>query len=582
MQHPKTYHSRKWRIYVGIVLIVMLGNLYAQDLSNIGKAPPLALNGGISLNQVYFHSDDTLATRDPYAYTMMANINLSVYGWSIPLSMIYSNRQWSYHQPFNQIAIHPSYKWIRLHLGYTSMTFSPYTLAGHQFLGAGVELTPPGKFSFSAMGGRLQKRILPDSANRYDPAYHRYGAGFKTEYSTGFGNIGVILFYARDNENSLTFEPDSIPVLPLENLCTGINGNFTFLRNFNFNFNYSLSTLTEDLYAPESESSKGFMPFYNYRESTRQYHAIRTSFNYNSRYGAIGVGFERVDPGYLTLGAYYSNSDFVNYTVNYTGGILNNRVTLAASYGLQQDNLSGQKEQENKRTVTNLNIGFVPVDKLNIAVFYSNFNNFTHIQSDFENINTTNPYGILDTLDFTQISENMGTSANLLLGDKEKISHSINTSFTFQKASQQQGDNPEHAGSKFYNASGGYHVRISAIDLSPGIMLNYSSSKADSITTEIIGPSLSLKKSFLDKKLNARIMLSYNKSLINKESQGNNTIARASAGYSIAKKHTFDLSIISAWRKSSTIGQRNELTVTFSYRYNFGWTPGKKNETKNE
>ena len=464
------------------------------------------------------------------------------------------------------------------------MSFSPYTLSGHQFLGGGVELTPPGKFKFSAMYGRLQKRILPDTSGMGEPAYHRIGTGFKTEYSTGFGNIGVSVFYARDDAKSLSFENDSLAILPEENLALGLSGNFSLPYNFTLNFDYSLSLLSENLNSPLSEENFRYMPLFKRRESTRQSHAIKAGINYNSRYGSIGVGVERIDPGYRTLGAYYNNNDFVNYTINYAGAMLQNKVNVAISYGLQHDNLMDQKDQKTTRTVGNINLGIVPVKNLNLALFYSGFNNFTHIKTTFENINTISPYGELDTLDFTQISESMGTSINYRFGQQNKLSHNVNVTFTYQQASQKQGDNPMHAGNKFYTTAGGYNVRIVPLELTPGIMMNYSLNRADSIISEIYGPSLNVRKTFFDKKLNSSLMISYNRTVTDNDFQGENSMLRASAGYNLKKKHTFDLSLVNAWRNNKATGKRRESTLTFTYRYNFNWTPWKKSseQTKTE
>lgn len=571
---------KPWHSYLFITVMLWLSGipLHSQELSNIGKSPMLATTGGISLNQIYFNSNDSLSRRDPYTYTFTANLNLALYGWSIPVSAIYSNQKWSYSQPFNQFSLHPSYKWIKLHIGYSSMNFSPYTLAGHQFLGGGIELSPGNKITFSAMGGRLQKSALPDSSGLTEAAYQRIGGGFKTEYNLNFGSIAAILFYARDNEHSLYFDQDTMPVLPMENLTAGLSGNFSFLKSFSMSFDYSSSTLTENTLAPSSNETKGFVPGFNYRESTRQFNAFKTAFNYNSPVGSLGLGFERVDPGYKTLGAYYSNNDFVNYTLNYAGGFLKNRATLAMSFGLQEDNLSGENGQDNNRRIANINLGIVPIEKLNIGLFYSNFNNFTHIRSTFEDINTTDPYANYDTLNFTQISKNIGGTASLNFGKKEKASHSLNLSVSYQRATQEQNDVPENSGNAFYNGSIGYTVRVEPINLSPGIMFNYSNSGPDTLKNEIFGPSMSLRKSFLDKKLSTQLMISYNLNTINKEQQGDNTILRLTAGYVLQKKHNFNLSFVTALRNSHTTGNRNEMTAMFTYRYSFNWSPLNKNK----
>jgi hypothetical protein len=544
----------------------------AQELSNIGKSPLLTTSGGISLNQVYYSTGDTLSQRNPYSYTLMANLSLSVYGWSVPLSAVYSNRQWSYHQPFNQFSLHPSYKWIRLHAGYSSMNFSPYTLGGHQFLGGGIELTPDNGLKFSAMIGRLQKRILKASAMEGEPAYKRIGTGFKAEYANNFGSIAIILFYATDDKNSLPVD-DSLTITPQENLTLGFGGNVNINRSINASLDYSRSILSENTFSPKNDAVKNKIPFYNYRESTRRFNALKASLNYSSFIGVIGVGYERIDPGYRTLGAYYNNNDFVNYTLNYGGSFLKNRMSLAASFGMQRDNLNGQKEQENTRTIGNLNINLSPIESLGISLFYSNFYNFTNIKTTFENINTTNPYGHLDTLGFTQISKNLGGSFNLGLRNKDKVNHAVNLTLSYQEASQTQTDNPEQAGSKFYTAVAGYNLRYVPADLAPSLMFNYSRSVMDSVITCITGPSFSIRKSFLNKKMNLSAMLSYNHSSLNGQKQGENTLLRLSVAYNIKKSHQFDLSCITAWRNNIKRGKSNELTIMLTYRYNFSWTP---------
>lgn len=563
-----------------LVFILIAEVIKAQELSNIGKSPLLNVSGGISLNQIGSFTSDTLSLRDPYSFTFMANLDISVYGWSIPLSVLYSNRQWSYQQPFNQFSLHPSYKWIKLHIGYSSMNFSQYTLAGHQFLGGGVELSPEGKFHFSAMTGRLQKRVLPDSSGFNEPAYERMASGFKTEYSSKYGTIGTTIFYAWDQPTPLKYIDTSKIIFPQENFVIGLNGNFVVIKNFNVNIEYALSTLSENTFALISEKKYALLPFYKRRESSHQYSAVQFAFSYSSQIGSIGFSLERVDPGYKTLGAYYNTNDFVNYTINYAGSILKNKISLACSYGLQKDDLSNRKSQQNIRNVGNINVSFSPKQTLNFNLFYSNFYNYTNIRTSFENINTTNPYGYLDTLSFTQISETYGGVINYSLGDKDKVRHNFSLSSTYQHASQKQTDNPSFAGNKFYIWVAGYNAKFTN-DLSTGIVFNVSHNIADTNINNTVGPSLTINKTFFNKKLKIGSMFSYNQTLSNKDVQSKNKIIRLSSGYVYKKQHNFSLSIISAFRDNIKLGSRNECTINFTYSYNFNII-NKKEKTNEE
>lgn len=170
--------------------------------------------------------------RDPYSYYASGNIAVSLYGWSVPLSFALSNQSVTYQQPFNQYGIHPSYKWATGHIGYSSMSFSPYTLNGHIFKGVGLDLAPGDKFRFSAMYGRMLRAVQPDttSGKGSTPSYKRMGYGFKAHYGNAkyFGELS--LFHAKDDSASIRYIPEEENILPQENLVVSIGGGVTFFQ----------------------------------------------------------------------------------------------------------------------------------------------------------------------------------------------------------------------------------------------------------------------------------------------------------------------------------------------------------------
>ena len=552
-----------------MLLLIICSTVWGQELSNVGKSPLLKVDGGIALNQDWHWSDLPGSYRQPYAYTLVANLNLSIYGWSIPLSGMFSNKHWSYQQPFNQFSINPSYKWIHLYMGYNSMTFSNYTLNGHRFFGGGIELTPSSKWKISAMAGRMQERVLPDSAGYVVPAFYRIGSGLRTEYSFTGGNIALSTFYAKDDAHSLAGY-DSLPVTPAENLAIAVSSTFTVLTNFKANIEYSTSLFTEDIQSPINEGQYKAMPLYTRKTSTHQYNALKSNFNYNSPLGSIGVGYERVEPGFRTLGAYTTVNDFENYTLNYAGQIVPEKVSVATSLGLQRDDLANTKAQDNKRWVGSLSVGFTPVKAINASLMYGNFRNYTHVRNGFENINNTNPYPVTDTLDYTQISETMGANVSITPTANEKTRRSIIMSLNYQQASEQQSDNLNQSKNRFVNGMFGYnHSMIKQkLNLSTSVSLNRN--KADSITTVTIGPMVSARKVFFDKKMNTSLSAAYNRSLMNSHAQSEVYIFRGGIGYTLKEKHAFDFNAIYAKRhRFVNPTQTNDITLTLTYRYNF-------------
>jgi hypothetical protein len=554
--------------------------LKGQELSNIGKAPFLTLNGGLSLNQTVNWDDIAGSHQQPYAYILNANLNFSFYGWSIPLSAMYSNKNWSYQQPFNQFSLNPSYKWIKLYIGYNSMSFSSYTLNGHRFMGGGVELTPTEKWKFSAMAGRMQERILPDSAGYIQPVFSRFGSGFKTEYLFGAGNIAISTFYARDNAHSLSGY-DSLTVTPQENLALSLSTNFNIQSFLTISAEYSTSIFTEDINSLPSDEKISLLPIYNNRQSTHKFQAFKTNFVYNSSVGSIGLGMERVEPGYRTLGSYTTVNDFVNYTVNYAGQVIPEKVSVAASIGIQNDDLEGEKAQKNKRRVGSLNIGFTPVQAVNANFNYGNFRNFTHVRSGFEDINNTNPYPYADTLDFTQVSENMGASLSIVPKGNEKVKRNFLLSTNYQIATDQQSDNPNHSSNRFFNGLLGYNQTYIKNNLTFSASYNYNRNKADTIVSTTVGPSFSIRKGFFDKKLNASLSVANNHNKIDSEIQSKIFIVRTGIAYTLKDKHNFDLGFAYANRNNlSRKVHNNSITVTLTYRFNFkGKTLGGEKKT---
>jgi hypothetical protein len=241
----------------GLSLVFMLcANipLTAQNLESIGKEKPFSLTGGLSFNQVFYAASGIESRRDPYNYFASGNVNFSVYGWSIPLSFSISNQNTSFSQPFNQYSLHPTYKWITAYAGYTSVSFSPYTVNGHIFSGGGVDIAPEGNWKLSALYGRFLKAVEADTLNDHStlPSFERMGYGMKATYGNGRNSIDLILFHARDDVNSLHDVPDSLDVTPLQNLVLSLGAGKTIFKHFLLKAELSTSAITKDTRAEKS------------------------------------------------------------------------------------------------------------------------------------------------------------------------------------------------------------------------------------------------------------------------------------------------------------------------------------------
>ena len=134
----------------------------SQNLDDLSFKKGLKVNGGLSFTNNFYKGSDSLVLRDPYAFYLNGNLNVNLWGVSMPFSFMYSNTQKSYTQPFNRFKLDPRYKWVHLLIGTNVLEMSKYTLSDHLFTGVGVELTP-GNWNISGMYGRFNKAI------EYDP-----------------------------------------------------------------------------------------------------------------------------------------------------------------------------------------------------------------------------------------------------------------------------------------------------------------------------------------------------------------------------------------------------------------------------
>ena len=186
-----------------LCLFVVLSISYSsqsQDLDRIFSGEkPLRVSGGINFNQVFYTASGIENRRDPYNFFLNGNLNLDIYGFAVPLSFTLSNQNASFQQPFNQFSLSPTYKNVRAHVGFSSLNFSKYTLAGHVFFGAGAEVTSVGKWSFAALAGRFFQAVEADTTqDNNNPSYRRFGYGFKVGYQgKNSDNIQFILFRAQ-------------------------------------------------------------------------------------------------------------------------------------------------------------------------------------------------------------------------------------------------------------------------------------------------------------------------------------------------------------------------------------------------
>ncbi|GAA4278349.1 TonB-dependent receptor [Aquimarina mytili] len=544
---------------------------FCQDLGQIGKAKLFKLTGGVAANAIFYEGQ---SNREPFTYFVNGNVNLNISGvYNIPFSFSYSNQEFQNNNPFtfNRLSIHPSYKWVTAHIGDVNMTFSPYTLSGHQFTGLGVDLTPKSPFRISAMYGRLLKKIEFNPNDQQSlAAFERIGYGFKTGYEFDKFSIAAIFFKAVDDKNSLENPvPVELELQPKENVVISLEGRAKLFDKGEISLEVASSAITEDLNVEGGEENSVMLsPLLQTNSTTQQFKAYNAKLSYPVAQGTVGVSYEYIDPDYRTLGAYFFNNDLENIAINATQNIFENKVNVSFNAGLQRDDLDNTKSTQLQRVVSAINVGYNASEKLTLSGGYSNFQSYTNIKNQFDFINEVSQFDNLDTLDFQQTSQNANLNANYILKDTETQKRNLNIALSFQNAVNKQGGQTiENGDSNFYNGSASYTIGYPAtnLNISTSVNVSYSTIGVDNSLT--YGPIVSANKQFFDKKLRTTASLSYNQSNANSEKQGEVTNVRLSGTYVYLKRHNFNLNVLSQFRNSTNSTQ--DFTVTFGYNYTF-------------
>jgi hypothetical protein len=467
-------------------------SLRAQSLDNLDEQEPIKVSGSFNATTIGYSASGISQRRDPFNWYTTGNINLSLYGWNIPLSFSLSNQQRSFSQPFNRYGITPQYKWVRAYAGYNSMNFSRYTLAGHVFLGGGFELTP-GKWQISAMYGELNKAVPEDTlaVSSGQPSYRRMGYGMKVGYHNEQHSLEFILFRAKDDPESISYVPVQSEVLPKENLVISLLGRKQLFQRVHLNVEWASSAYTHDIRS-EALPGMGFWgstALFTPRSASQYNNAFNTSLGYTGNNYNLQLNYERIDPGFNTLGAYFFNDDLENWTVSGSWRLWAQKLTLNANVGTQRNNLDDTEVSATERVIASVNAMLVPDEHWNINTSYSNFTTFTNIRPRFD------PFfeNELDTLNFYQINQNAtGTVSYAFGGGQSK--QSLMLMGSYQLSEDDSGDTTASNISRFYNANFSYRYMVSAQGLSMSTGVSVYQSELEFTSSRTIGPNISLNK----------------------------------------------------------------------------------------
>ncbi|MCB0635767.1 MAG: hypothetical protein KDC54_04085 [Lewinella sp.] len=401
---------------LALILLWSFG-LSGQDISGLRDQPPVQLSGSLSVGLNAYATNRERPRYDPFSYTLAANPVLRIYGVSLPMSFVYSERERSFRQPFNRFGLRPTYKWARMHLGYSNVYFSNYSLAGRTFLGGGLELNP-GKLRFGAVYGRFNRGIeVPADAEVYlEPTFDRWGYAFKLGVGANTNYLDLVFFKGEDRYD----EPraDSLRRSanpPAENVIIGLKTSQLFFQRLTFDLDLAASAWSSNLLsaevAPGEFAGRQVLEqLITPRYATRLSLAGEAGLGVRFSHWGLRLQYRRIDPEYQSMGAFTYQTDIEDLTVQPSLNLMKGRLFLSGSVGLQRNNIYENRLQQTSRRIGSANAQFTPGRVFAMNLSYSNFR--VDVQAVSEEF-------LSDSFNIVQVNEQLNMSTNLNLGDQD-------------------------------------------------------------------------------------------------------------------------------------------------------------------
>lgn len=543
---------------------------FTQDLTSISGQDPFRISGSLTAKLQFYNTDRDNPSRSPFMWYLQGSPVITLYGIVLPFSIRVSEQQRDFRQPFNQFGVSPYYKWAKLHLGYRSHTWSTYALAGHSITGAGIELTP-GKFQIGFVTGRLLKPVRyldnPENIQLQTPAYKRTGTALRLGYGSESNNFSLVILKARDDSTSLGTVPTEYRLTPDENLVVSFLTKQTFAKKYLFEVEVAQSLYTKDIRTAVSDStgdvmSKIFSFLIENHESTSSSNAVRASAGYQSDLFSLMMRYQRVEPDFRSMGAYYFATDLSNITIEPTLKLLEKKLTLAGSVGTQIDNLRNDKTLRTRRTITSARVNYVPLPQYNLSAFYSNYG--LAQESGLLSIDT------LRQSEVAQATSQIGVTQSLNLTG-EKLAHNLMVNYNYQKLNDRNENTSQYSEFSTNILSANYFLTYIPLSINGSAAFLYTHFAQDTVVTVAYGPSAGLGKSFLKNKLNASVYVSFINNRVQDEDTGTMGIYSFQLGYRPLKNHRFALKYNYSKNNRLATGYNSyyESKLDFDYTYTF-------------
>lgn len=477
---------------------------------------------------------------------------------------------------------------LKLHLGYSSMNFSPYTYSGMQFLGAGFEYQGRG-IRLSAFKGRFNResyfmlwdhrsalqRYTDDllGFNPYEvnsPQFRREVLAGKLGFGTKKSYFDLMFMRASDDKTSLPdtiyFKSDALlrdsVYKAKENLTIGASTRIQVDNWLILSGNIAMSLYTPDQNAPLInisnfgggaivEKAQGIIDkvdeFFTLRSNMIARSAGDASVATNFKHFKNNITYRYIEADYTSLGVKNLLQNIRSLGDNGSLNMFTNHSNLTYALYLQRDNLNNKQEFTNQVGTYNVNWSNRIGEHFTLNLLYNG------IKQD--RLDGSSP--VTDSCRIDQITHNF-TGTPAVTWKHEDLTHTINANINWVEA---RNLNPDLdtlllIGDAYTITTGlGYQINL----MKKGIIINttfdyaMSGSSYSVYDAYTLGAGISYRLyqgRFVTWKCNYRGSLGYN---VVKEQGDVNQISQAVANQSFYNRDLYTIESMKEWSYNNTL-----------------------------
>ena len=540
-------------------------SLSQNTISTIAKSDPLIITGAVGTQNTYYHSSIGSGYRSPWGNSFYANLNVSVYGISMPFAFYYSNSNSSWNFPHFSFHIDPTYKNWRGHFGRSNMGMHPYIM-NTSFNGIGLEYTSL-KLRAGAFYGELRNAVNDDPENPLArrPQYQRMGMGMKLGYGSGRTYLDLFILRAYDKISSVNARWHD-QINPEDNVAVALKGGLGLTPWLSLRGNLAWSAFSSDKRAPRIHTAE--VDRWDKVFEARYTSLMRIAGDINATLSLRGfnasIFYRMVQPDYTTLGLYYTSNNYQSLGIN-ASTTLFKKISLSASFSGQEDNITRRQLYTTRGFVYNASASTSLGENLSLTAGYSGYR---QVQVDGK-------AHVNDSIRVNRIMNSVFFSPSYAIdGDLLGHSFSLSTSFTDNRDLNRFATGISDVTA--WAAGLSYSLDVKSWETSFVTSLSHQTSKGYNTRYSSDVLSLSTARSFLkEKNLHTSATLSFCYNDIRHQQRNLSIGADLSAGYTLAKVHQFSLT--AGFNKYSDTNLSDdlrsmgttEINVSLGYNYTF-------------